>query len=50
MTQKFCDNCGAPNEQSKAHIDAMNQYGKEFNKTKQEVENNSKWFVEYIVH
>lgn len=49
ITQKFCDNCGAPNEQSKAHIDAMNQYGKEFNKTKQEVENNSKWFVEYIV-
>ncbi len=49
LTQKFCDNCGAPNEEASKHIEDMERYGRTFYKTKQEVENNSKWFFEYIV-
>ena len=48
MLEKFCPNCGTPNEQSQQHIKDMEHYEHEFSDTQKEVVRNSKWFIKYI--
>ena len=48
MLEKFCPNCGTPNEQSQQHIKDMEYYEHEFSDTQKEVVRNSKWFIKYI--
>ena len=48
LNQKFCPNCGSPNEQALKHVNDMENYDKKFNRTRSKVISNSKWFVKNI--
>ena len=48
LDQKFCPNCGSPNEQGLKHANDMENYNKKFNRTRSKVISNSKWFVKNI--
>ena len=45
LNQKFCPNCGSPNEQALKHVNDMENYDKKFNRTRSKVISNSKWFA-----
>ena len=47
ILQKFCSNCGSPNELTKEHIKDMDRYENRFKETKEKVERNTKWYVKY---
>lgn len=48
LDQKFCPNCGSPNEQGLKHANDMENYNRKFNRTRSKVISNSKWFVKNI--
>ncbi len=37
LDQKFCPNCGSPNEQGLKHANDMENYNKKFNRTRSKV-------------